>query len=462
MRIVASISSILLVLLLFSPIVLADEFSHTLGGRVAPSIESDEVTPWIENEINSWKVSTVNQLSEVAPHLEIVLDDFQFDVMTSVNEFVDRTNIPWYAFWRNKQEVHQPLDVTLSQRLLDALDADPALDMVQTSADLQLKASVLSNEPIQLIASNVSVSDMERVGFVNVQTGLPAAELNAVVELLNDKVLQSQETFSLIDTLRQGSTPITEDTANFTASMLYISVLQTELAIVERHSLGYVPSYTTLGLEAMVSDKLSRDFQFQNTFDTPLTINVSSSGGVFLLELYTLNPDSSASYEVGSREEVQPKRVNRYVGDLVPGAERRIESGVSGWRVTTFRTVSSRTGSFETQEVIARDYYPPQHEVYEISALTLPPAEEVVPGEPATNPDGTPATPVDPNSPNGDGTTADSDSSGNGENTGDGSGTGSSGGTTGDSSGNGSDSTTDNGSGNGSNGGYDKGGNKID
>lgn len=456
MRYFKLIGSIVLILFLFSPIVLADEYSHTLGGKVAPTLNEEELKIWVDGEIAAWQMIASEQLNADAPHLSIQPDDFQFNSETSVEKFLDRADVPWYAFWKSNGEVHQPLDVRLSKRLIDALDADPSIDSVQSSTELQVKASVLSDENLTFVMSSISVADMERVAFVNQETGLPSAELNSVIDLLNKRVLQPQEVFSLNETLTQGASPISEDTANFVASMLYKTVLQTEFSIVERHSQGVVPTYSTLGLEAMVNMKLQRDFQFKNTFDTPVTINSSNVAGVFLLEFYTLGPDSSATFEVGAREEIEPKRIERLVADLAYGAERRIQMGQSGWRVTTFRTISSSTGSFEKQEVIARDYYPPVHEVHEVSTQPAPPEATTPidgqsPGDTSitnpdgsvTNPDGTITSPdgtVTPLNPD------DSPGSGNDTNPGSDSGNG---------------TTPDSNNGDSGNG-YDKGGNKID
>ena len=418
-----------------------------------PSLDESELTPWISNEITAWTEQAVAGLQNSAPYLQVTAEDFQFDVNQSVEQYLDKADVPWYAFWKRSQEVHQPLVVTLSDRLVTAIDADTAYDMNSSIEELKLKASVLSTEPIQLVGSSVTTADMERVGFVNVQTGLPAAELNTVVELLNQKSLPSQEIFSLIEALEQGATPISEQTANFVASMLYITVLQTEFDLVERHSQGMVPSYTTLGLEAMVSEKLNRDLKFKNTFDTPVIIQASNSAGTFLIEFLTLNPDSTTSYEVGSREEIEPKRIERLVADLAYGRERQVETGRSGWRVVTYRTITSDSGSFETQEIVARDYYPPVNEVFEVSAKEAPLASP------------TDGTGTDTGSGTGTGT-----GSGTGSGNGTGSGTGNGSGT-GTGSGNGTG--TGNGSGDGSGNGngddtdsddpddYDKGGNKI-
>lgn len=454
------ILSIALLLVIFSsPIVLADEHSHTLGGKTVPSLDESELTPWISNEITAWTEQAVAGLQNSAPNLQVTAEDFQFDVNQSVEQFLDKADVPWYAFWKRNQEVHQPLVVTLSDRLVAAIDADTAYDMNSSIEELKLKASVLSTEPIELVGSSVTTADMERVGFVNVQTGLPAAELNTVVELLNQKSLPSQEIFSLNESLEQGATPISDQTANFVASMLYITVLQTEFDLVERHSQGVVPSYTTLGLEAMVSAKLNRDLKFKNTFDTPVIIQASNSAGTFLIEFLTLNPDSTTSYEVGSREEIEPKRIERLVADLAYGRERQVETGRSGWRVVTYRTITSDSGSFETQEIVARDYYPPVNEVFEVSAKEAPPA-------PPT--DGT-GTGTDSGTGTGTGTgsgTGSSSDTGTGSGTGNGSGTGTG---TGNGSGTGNDSGSGDGSGDGSGNeddtddpeDYDKGGNKI-
>lgn len=455
------IGSIVLILFLFSPYVFADEYSHTLGGKVVPSIEESKVTQFITNEVNLWTASAVEQINATSPHLQVSAEDFQFNIEQSVEQFIDKADVPWYAFWKRDQEVHQPLTVNLSERLVTAIDNDPSLDLVQTQNDLQLKASVLSEEPIQLVAGTISVADMERLGYITKQTGLPAAEINSAVELLNEKVLQPQEEFSLLEVLKQGASPISEETSNFVASMLYMTVLQTEMAIMERHSQGMVPSYGSLGLEAMVSDKLARDFKFKNTFDTPVTIQSSNLGGQFTLEMYTLDPDSTANYEVGSREEIEPKRIERLVADLSYGRERRVETGKSGWRVVTYRTITSTTGSFETQEVVARDYYPPTHEVFEVSTQPKPPEAPV--GSDGTGNGGT--NDSDTGGTNGSGT----DGSGNGS-----VGTGSGGTGIGDSGSSGNDSDgagTDgpggsnnngNGNNNDSDNQYDKGGNKID
>lgn len=458
MKKIKYIGTTLLLLLLFSPVVLADETVHTLGGKIPPSLDQEEITNWLLIEIDTWQTEAAQELMEGAPHLKATKEDFQFDVATSVERFIDRADVPWYAFWKNKGEVHQPLIVSISDRLENALDEDPSIDAVKTISELEVKASILSDESLDLIMSSISVADMERIAFINVETGLPTAELNTVVDLLNERILQSQEIFSLNDSLQHGATPISDEIANFVASMMYVTVLQTEFPIMERHSQGRVPSYSSLGLEAMANSKLGRDFKFKNTFDTPVTIKASSDASVFLIEFYTLGADSTATYEVGNREEVEPKRIERPVADLSYGAERRVGQGNSGWRVTLYRTISSKTGSFETQEIVARDFYPPTHDVYEVSAQPAPP-ETTVPGENAptvpegsiTNPDGSITTPdgtVIPANPN--------DSTDEGTNPipvpGDSNANSGSGQSDSETGGNSGDSSSE----------YDKGGNKID
>ncbi len=113
--------------------------------------------------------------------------------------------------------------------------------------------------------------------------------------------------------------------------------------------------------------KRNQDFAFVNNTNRPVIINASIKDGRLLVELYSLKSDNVATYNVSNIENVKARTIYRLTSTLSAGQEKVLEEGKDGLRVQVNRKISS--GSFESDVVISRDFYPPINKVVLVSSI---------------------------------------------------------------------------------------------
>lgn len=83
----------------------------------------------------------------------------------SVNEYINITEKPWYAFWKSDSIVHIPLQLTLEPELITTIEENSQLDTEKTINNIKQQVSMLSEEPIEAVLMDLSALESERIAF---------------------------------------------------------------------------------------------------------------------------------------------------------------------------------------------------------------------------------------------------------------------------------------------------------
>lgn len=346
----------------------AESKSSTIGGVEIGDLEKEEITNHLKKAIENWKRNSEIVIEGVGVHLPIDTAFFVFDVEASVNEYINTTEKPWYAFWKSDSIVHIPLQLTLEPELITSIEENSQLNTEETINNIKRQVGMLSEEPIEAVLMDLSALETERIAFSIEEVSVNLAGLSEITETLNDQVISTGEVFSFLDKTSEISNSFSDETADFIGSMLYSLILQTDFDIVERHSQGVIPPYLEPGVEADINLLLNKDIKFVNN-NNPALLKVSLKDSSLLIELYSLSNKTISKYEVLDSQVVKPRTIYRYSPDLKPGEESLIQEGTTGRRVSVYRVVSDKKGPFNKEEIISEDYYPPTHRIILKSSL---------------------------------------------------------------------------------------------
>lgn len=340
----------------------------TIGGQEVESLEKDEIISVLNAKITEWKQ---NPILLTGNNTNISLDPewFTFDVEATIEQYENQVGTPWYAFWKSAPTIHIPLQFTTNPELLTLIEDAAQLNTEETIANINNQVGILSMEPIETIALDLSMFRTERIAFSLESIAVNSNQLATIVSALNEQVIGSGEVFSLLDGLKELNVDANRESVDFVASVLYSVLLQTNVEIVERHSQGIMPNYLEPGIEAKIRKNTNKDLKFIHTNSAPIILKMQLKGTDLLVEIYSVPLDTEATYRVTNKVEIKPRTISRYSATLKAGQEKLVEKGKAGLRVSVYRTISQKKGSFEKEELISADYYPPTNRAILKSSL---------------------------------------------------------------------------------------------
>lgn len=338
----------------------------SIGGQQVESFNRDEIISLLNSKVLEWKQ---NPILITGNNTDITLNSewFTFNVESTVDKFENQVSTPWYAFWESEPTVQLPLQVEMSTELTAIIEENSHLDIEATLQIIKNHVEVLSIEPIETVALDMSLFQADRIAFDIEEISINAASLTEIISALNEKVIGSGEIFSLNQNMEGINLGASNETINFVASLIYSTILQTNFEILERHSQGEVPSYLEPGIEANIN--ITNDLKFINTNNSPAVLKVSIKDTSLLIEIYSIPMDTETKYQVREKQEVLPRTIYRYSTELAPNKEQLLQEGKPGLRVSVYRQTSDKAGPFEKEELISEDYYPPVHRVILKSSL---------------------------------------------------------------------------------------------
>jgi len=325
-------------------------------------------------------------------------DYITFDINKTVDAYIAAASSPWYNFWAGSKNIEIPIDITVDESVYDLFSdaplfhADETVEAVKNHAAYLIEGVVLAEEV------PLTKDLLERISFEIQDVVVDGTGISQIVEELDGVTMLNNEHFSFLEVLEEVAGYYTDETANFIASTLYSVVLQSELAIQERHSQNVKPKYLEPGIEVKVDQNRTQDFSFSNQTNRPVILGASIKDGRLLIELYSLKSEYEVTYEIRNEEIVEPRTINRLTYDLPIGGEKVEEAGKDGLRVHVYKIVNEANGSFSDEELVSRDFYPPKNKVVLISSRE---AAEVIPAEvddagEATNGEGDSSNPSNP------------------------------------------------------------------
>ncbi|MHA6259335.1 VanW family protein [Sporosarcina sp. CAU 1771] len=344
--------------------------SESTKGQIAgieiESTKKSEILAQVVTEVEKWKQNDII-IHGTTAKISMPSSYIDFDITKTVDHYMAITTKPWYKFWGGEANAQILLELTLSNEVEEALKEAPLFYVEETLSAIQTHSSFLKYGAIEPVEVPLTKDVMDRISFEVQEVKVNASGLPQIVEALNDTTVLNGETFSLLAILENSNTTYNDETANFVASTLYSTVLQSELSIKERHSQNKVPNYLQLGVEAKVDSKRNQDFAFVNNTNRPVSIYSTLDGGRLSIELYSLQSDTIVTIKVMNQELISPRTIQRLTPNLAVGQEKVEEDGANGYRVQVYRSITN--GSYEKDELISRDFYPPKNKVVLVSSL---------------------------------------------------------------------------------------------
>ncbi len=192
------------------------------------------------------------------------------------------------------------------------------------------------------------------------------------------------------------------------SSSIYYCCLYADLEIVYRTCHLYAASYIPLGMDATVSWG-GPDFKFRNNMDYPVKIVAWRDGGELFCELYgtkTTDDYIEMTYEVTNTYNYGV--TYREDSSVASGQTRTDVSGITGYKVNTYKARYKGDGTLISRELEATSNYSSRNrvilvapgELYLYDPSVPAPSAEPTSGDGGETPEETPAdTPTEPDKP---------------------------------------------------------------
>ena len=351
-----------------------------IAGISLEGMNFEEAKKTLEDSVAEWLSKDPIVATSEYEKVVIPREVFDFDIDDSLHELDERTKREWSNFFMKKKNIQIPLNVELSPGYMDLLDWSDSINVQKTLDKALLIASNLQDSEI-VLEYNESAT-LEQVELAAVTHPLPEASIATMIRLteeLNGKVLSGGEAFSFLEqvVLPQGLAN-SEVEMSFVASGLYELALQTELVIVERHPAEVKPTFTEPGLEAIVNREDEKNLLLYNPTSNAYTIHAEIVEDELVMSIHSKERENRFTYIKENIKDIEPRTIYRYSHDLSPNEQEVITEGIAGVQLEIHRQKQSESGAVEDSELIARDFYPPQHEVILVSAMEEELVEEEV------------------------------------------------------------------------------------
>ncbi|MFJ7406950.1 MULTISPECIES: VanW family protein [unclassified Lysinibacillus] len=335
---------------------LAKGDGSTIGGVLVKNLEEDAIEVALQEAIRVWQDTPITvEGAGVTTSLDPKL--LVFDVASSVAEYRNLTDKPWFAFWEGKRTVHLPLQVIGDEQLTKQLESMGVWEAETTLNEVIAQASYLNKHSIEATVADTTSMEAERLALSIEHIPTNAKGVLALVNMLNDYIIAPNEPFSLLSVLGEKAEEANGEGLNFVTSLIYHTVLQTEFEILERHAQDKKIEYLQQGLDAAVNRALNKDLQFINYANQPSKLKLMIENDSLKVELLAQNKEKEISVRVSKDKIVQPRIITRYSKDLAIGKEEIIQNGQEGVRVEVYRSIVENGSTRE--ELVSRDYYAP-------------------------------------------------------------------------------------------------------
>jgi len=338
----------------------------TIGGIDVSGLKDQEIKKVLENAIDEWASEPI-VIRGGGEELSIDPQEIIFDIDRAIDEYRDSTDKPFYLFWKSEEVVHIPIHISDSESIKEQISYITIWDTEDTYKRVLAQASYLESHEIEAVVTDTTQLENERIALSIEKIPANTKGVQALAEELNEYILEPNEAFSLLTVLENLTDSANTEGLNFVGSMIYNTVLQANIEIMERHAQKELPGYLQPGLNVSVDAFSEKDLQFINVSKHPYLLKMSVEGENLKVELYSSVKDVTVRVSV-QQQTIAPRIINRFSKDLPMGSSRLIQEGKQGLRVTVTRTMTDSNGEEKTEE-ISRDYYAPTNRIVLKSAI---------------------------------------------------------------------------------------------
>lgn len=327
------------------------------------AMTEEDIRHSLDLQIANWK-SEPFYIKGPHTDIQIPLDYFQFDIDTTVSQFVNMHKRKWYELFLDKYSGTTSLIVSLDDRVDTLLDPYVYISKEDVKEQLIEHASVLKRSPLTIEENEVALRNMKRVAFGMEVIPNDVVQLGDLIQVLDEYTFHQGDVFSLLEFVEDENLTVDAYTLSFFASVLNTASLQSSLAVLERHAQSTVVPYARPGIDVHIDKITPKDFKIYNTSEHPVVMKIKRSDNRLIVALHSF--DEKNEYNFSLKEEVVPfKTIYRYSSELTGRQERVLREGSSGVHVTLFKT--QQNGPFEQEERLGETFYAPINKIVEIA-----------------------------------------------------------------------------------------------
>lgn len=352
-----------------------DVESSTIGGIPVGDLNEEEIRVVLSKGISNWQSKSIVVVGG-GTSIQIDPTQIQYNMDESITQYMEQSSKSWLAFWQKKPVVHIPLVVLPNEQIKEQIATQLFWETDATYSNVMINASYLRNHEIEAVVSQFTSIDNERIAVSIKEVPATITGIQAIVDQLNEVIIQSGEEFSLLAQLNPLLGSASSETINFSASLLYETALKLTAQITERHHHQALPEYLNPGLDAYIQPSQQKDLRFINKLEQPIQLKLTREGLTLKVEFYAAMVDENATVRVNRDGDVMPRVITRYSNELPIGRKQLIQEGEPGLRVTVYRT-NNVTGE---EQLVSRDYYPPINQIVLESSRQPDPEAGVVEG----------------------------------------------------------------------------------
>ncbi|WP_339198267.1 hypothetical protein NSQ41_00595 [Aeribacillus sp. FSL K6-8210] len=220
----------------------------TVGGIDVGGMTVDEAKDILSDKINEWKNQSDMTIESPTEILTIPSEDIQYDLNQTMDQLLEKTKTPWYAFFIKKKSVDLPLVVKVNITDEELSEWPNHIDKVKTINNVETTASYLGEHNIQAVLTEANEQN-DVIAEASWNIPKDYIFLDELVEELNGKKITPGNSFSFLQQVANEVSYFREDDGNFVVSMLYSLLLQTNVEIIERHSQRVIPAYSSAHLD---------------------------------------------------------------------------------------------------------------------------------------------------------------------------------------------------------------------
>lgn len=331
----------------------------TIGGVDVSGLKEDEMREALEKAIEEWSSKTI-VIRGGGTEIEFDASEIPFDIDATMKKYHNLTDQPFYAFWKKDKTVRLPIHIANSEYIKNLISNVPIWNTEDTYYQLVQQASYLLSQEVEASVDDYSMMENERISFTIEKIPASATGVKEIAEMLNEYILNPNEPFSMLTHLGDQIELANIEGLNFVGSVLYKTVLNAKVDILERHSQNEIPSYLEPGFDVRIDSFDKNDLQFVNVSSHPYLLKTTVDGDSLKVELFSDVKEADVNVRI-SKNTITPRVINRYSKDLPIGRTQLIQEGKEGLRVTVSRTIVEN-GS-RTEQEISKDYYPPTNRI---------------------------------------------------------------------------------------------------
>ncbi len=345
-----------------------------IGSVDIAGLTSAEAMAKVLDTVETWKVSSTFELKFYDQSVQMEPTFIQFDIKTSVDTAVDGQTSPLLATVREDilQEQIRSMDPSLSNSV-----QYESLKSEITNTVTHLKPGVFQFDLLTYIEQN-SDDQVPKLLSKSTITNFDNQLQKYLADWIKDHNpinVNALESFSLLSVIpgEQLSNQRLE-AMNIVANGLYEAALLAGFDIKERHMSRALPSYSTLGFDAVVKPA-KFDLAFTNTIPSDVKLIFELIDSSFIVAIEGISTGEKYEVILSNHQTFKPKTVLQYTATLEYGQSRTLNEGRDGEQVEVYRNKLDQNGALLESNLISEDYYPPVH-----SIVQVPLTGEMLPG----------------------------------------------------------------------------------